>query len=233
MILFTNGCSWTWGGGLSPWFTKDNKVDDNLRKTLVWPHHLGQLINASQVVNLGLGCGSNQRTVRTTFDWFMHEYKKDEKVIAVIQITDPARYEYYVSENIDDFTSEPLRWAKMTPSAGISHHEPEETFIANKNVRLSSYTTIEGMYKIITDCSALSYLFKKHNVEYYFFTGATTFSRFYPSEYKNYLANLPCLDMLNLWAYERISKTDGHPSILGHKQLAEHIYNAIRPSTGL
>lgn len=233
MILFTNGCSWTWGGGLEPYFKSNHVSDHELRKSLVWPNYLGQLLGVSKTFNLSQGCGSNQRTVRTTFDWFLREYNSNEKVVAIIQITEPARYEYYVTDNIDDFENDRDYWARVTPTSLQSEHENYNTALNNKNQRLSTYTTIEGMYKLIGDCSALMHLFEKHNVEYYFFSGPFRLSEQYPVEYKNYLYSMPYLDIDHLWKYERISDADVHPSLLGHKQIAEYIYKAIRPSTGL
>jgi hypothetical protein len=37
--LLTNGCSWTWGGGI------DNYMSDEDRIKNVWPHHLMNLLN--------------------------------------------------------------------------------------------------------------------------------------------------------------------------------------------
>jgi hypothetical protein len=64
MILLTNGCSWTYGGSLG--LDEIEKQEQRLQST--WPHHLGQLLNVSENVQLAVGCGSNQRIVRTTFD---------------------------------------------------------------------------------------------------------------------------------------------------------------------
>jgi hypothetical protein len=69
--LFTNGCSWTWGGSLEEyWETEEDRLK------LVWPHHLGNLLRADNVVNLSLSCGSNQRIVRTTLNWLLSKTYK-------------------------------------------------------------------------------------------------------------------------------------------------------------
>ena len=98
MILFTNGCSWTWGGGLN---VPGDNFGDNLyagveRQKLLWPYHLGLKLNAEKTVNLSMGCGSNERIARTTFDWLQQQTLEDiKKTVAVIQITKVNRYEYY------------------------------------------------------------------------------------------------------------------------------------------
>lgn len=245
MILFTNGCSWTWGGGLEPYFGSNYVFDHDKRQELVWPHHLGKFLNADKVINLSSGCGSNQRIVRTTFDWFINDYKNNEPIVAVIQMTDPARYEYYLTDSLEDFTNDPLYWTKLAPRTHLFHvkkndsNEPINSWDPawkerdieierERNYRLSTYTLIEGMYKTIGHCSALAHLFEKHNVEYYFFGGCFGFRPNYPDQYKNYLSKLNYLDFK--WdEVEPISNADMHPSILGHKQLAELIYKIIRP----
>lgn len=223
MILFTNGCSWTWGGALEPHFKTQEE-----RLKLVWPHYLGQMLNASKVVNLAAGCGSNQRIVRTTFDWVLQEYKTDEPVLAIIQLTETARYEYYTTDDIDDFTNDEEHWAKVTPSASYA---PYEKNIANsylRTMRYRTFTTIEGMYKMISDCNALAKLFESYNIKYYMWPGASRIPDTYPSLYKNYLINkCNVLNMDNAWEYERYSQSDLHPGLLGHKQIAEILYNNI------
>lgn len=239
MILFTNGCSWTWGGGLEPHFRSNDINDDNKRLPLVWPHHLGKLLNANKVINLSAGCGSNQRIFRTTFDWFLNEYKNDEPIIAVIQLTDPARYEYYLTDSIEDFTNDQLHWTKLTPSAhilsmrGVDPNEPiwkqrELELIKERDSRMATYTLIEGVYRMIGYCSSLAHLFEKHNVEYYFWGGYFKFNPEYPIRYKNYLTKINHLDF-EWHSVDPISTKDMHPSLLGHKQLAELIYQTIRP----
>lgn len=239
MILFTNGCSWTWGGGLEPHFRVNDINQDDIRLQLVWPHHLGKLLNADKVVNLSIGCGSNQRIVRTTHDWFLHEYKNYEPIVAVIQITDPARYEYYMTDNFEDFTNDPLFWTRITPTSVMFNLDNSPSWsldyqrreiIANRerDSRMSTYTLIEGMYKFINTCSALAHLFEKHNVEYYFFGGYFKYRPNYPIEYKNYLTKLHYVD--TEWAtVDPISAKDSHPSLLGHQQIADMLYKIIRP----
>lgn len=104
--LFTNGCSWTYGGGLdNPPTTEHIK---NLHDNVVWPAHLKRKMNFDQCINLASGCGSNQRICRTTFDWLA---KQDEETLknttAVIQWSQVVRFEYYVNKNGEGQTVEP------------------------------------------------------------------------------------------------------------------------------
>lgn len=225
MILFANGCSYTWGGGLEPFY----KLEEE-RLSILWPHHLGQMIGASKVINLGLGCGSNQRIVRTTFDWFLREYDKSEEVIAVIQLTDPARYEYYVTDDVNDFSNASERWARLTASALLSPFEKHHDDVKyRRNKRLLTYTTIEGMYKMVSDMSALANLFERYKAKYIFWPGATMIPTIYPKEYLDYLKTLNMVNMDYSWNYNTVSEKDHHPGIEGHKQIAKLLFDIIKP----
>lgn len=241
MILFTNGCSNTWGGGLEPHFRQNDINDNSKRLSLVWSHHLGKLLNADKVINLSAGCGSNQRTVRTTFDWFINDYKKNEPVIAVIQITDPARYEYYLTHDFSDFENDTDQWLKLTPSAHVLNNDSliKHNFVLSeiepkvkkeRDSRMLTYTLLEGMYRTITNLSALANLFKDNSVEYHFFEKGFNMPEFYPIKYKKYFKELHFIDAIERdFKVDTVSKVDNHPSVLGHKQLADLLYQRIRP----
>jgi hypothetical protein len=241
MILFTNGCSNTYGGGLEPHFVIDNKFDHSKRLESVWPHHLGKLLNADKVVNLAEGCGSNQRIVRTTFDWFMNDFKKNQKAIAVIQLTDPARYEYYLTNDFSDFENHDSQWTRLTPSAhvinqlglerlNLNYRELEPKITKERDSRMLTYTLIEGMYKTISQVSALVHLFERHNVEYHFFGRGFTLYDSWPVKYKQHMKDLNFIDThRENWQFDKVSIKDTHPSVLGHKQIADLLYQRIRP----
>ena len=55
MILLTNGCSWTYGGGLDAHYPTREELDQ-----VTWPKHLADLLGADEFYNLAAGCGSNQ-----------------------------------------------------------------------------------------------------------------------------------------------------------------------------
>ena len=226
MILFTNGCSWTRGGGLN-FYTEQDRLN------LVWPKHLGDLLGADKVINLSRGCSSNQRIVRTTHDWFLNEYKGEE-IIAVIQWSDLARYEYYVTDKINDFSNLPHRWSLITPTSTIMPNldaNGNPIKVVEFEDRLATYTDIEGMYRHMTHLGALTNLFSMFNVRYYYWFFHTLLPIGTPSLYvdfvtKNY--NFLFKDFVCPWNYDRVSPSDPHPSTKGHKQIAEMIYKAMQ-----
>lgn len=78
MKLFANGCSFTWGGGIleeehQQFFSilDQPKHLIELRERSVWPYFLSEKLKADMCVNYAMGCGSNDRIVRTTLDFFI------------------------------------------------------------------------------------------------------------------------------------------------------------------
>ena len=120
MILFTNGCSWTYGGSLG----LEKQLEERL--ATVWPAKLAQKLGAESVTQLAEGCGSNQRIVRTSLQWLMSQTREDcEKTVAVIQWTDANRYEYYQPRNIENFSENYKdRWAKVKIDVCLQNSEP-------------------------------------------------------------------------------------------------------------
>lgn len=229
MILLTNGCSWTWGGGLEDYFTTNERIDHDKRESLVWPYYVGNHFQANKIINLSRGCSSNQRIVRTTFDWFLQNYSGIEPVLAIIQLTDPSRYEYYHTKNIDDFTNNDDCWAKATAQQVISNHDFDFSEMQYRhNLRMSTFTSIEGIYRIVEGCSALAKLFDRYKVQYYFWPAICKIPNESPEHLKKYSRSLNFLDYDQIWEYDRISNIDTHPSLLGHKQIADKIISTIQ-----
>jgi hypothetical protein len=231
MILFTNGCSWTWGGGLDS--CEDNKLDDQERLKLVWPHHLSNLLNVNKTVNLAAGCGSNSRILRTTFDWIHEQNIEDLKdTVAVIQWSEYSRYEYYTPEDYDEpYENISDRWARAKIGCVISQYEYITDQLLNQvEKRLETLTDVESMYKHVTECDALGSLFKNYGIKYYYWNFGNRVHR-YPNKVKDYmLSNHRWLDNgICDWEYDRIRiNLDPHPNLIGHKQLAEIIYNRMK-----
>jgi hypothetical protein len=229
MILFANGCSFTWGGSLEPHFTNDKE-----RLALCWPAHLGTLLKADEVVNLGEGCGSNQRILRTTFDWLSKQTpERLAETVAVIQWTDSSRYEYYFPENFyNDQENIPERWAKVKEGVCLQVGERHEVALARSQHRFETLTMQEESYQIISNCSAIANMFQNFGVTRYYFWSHHGWGDRYLTRPRSYFANrFPWIDDTKVgrarWVWDRVSSTDGHPSVQGHKEIAEIIYKNI------
>lgn len=231
MILLTNGCSWTWGGGLNL------DKHDRLRANAVWPKKLGDLVQAEKTYNLSAGCGSNQRIVRTTFDWIMAQSKEDlEKTVAIIQWTELSRYEfYYPADYSNEYENHQDRWVRGKIDCILNSYDHNEMAKQKYNdLRLSTYTEIEGMYRFIGDLLAVDSLLKHHNIPYYFWTYDTRILERFPKEAHEFCKDkFNWLNMIHLheWEYERVSDSDDHPSLTGHKQIAQFLAEHIKSST--
>jgi hypothetical protein len=229
MILFTNGCSWTYGGGLE----LDHYSQTEERLTSVWPHHLGNFLGAEKTINLATGCGSNSRILRTTFNWIQEQTPEDlNKTVAVIQWSEYSRYEYYTPYDFSNkYEDLPNGWVKAKPGLVLSSLEQDKDKVLERSEsRLSTYTDIEGLYKHIAECDSLAALFKKYNIKYYYWHYGNILHES-PNKIKEYLlTNHVWLDKgICDWKYDRVNlKTDFHPSISGHRQLAEIIYNKMK-----
>jgi len=214
--LFTNGCSWTFGGGLDEPDTIEHLK--HLHDNVVWPAQLKKIMGYDQVINLSAGCGSNQRICRTTFEWVMQQTPETlQNTVAVIQWSQLDRYEYYVPHPDDDrFTERSAtlndlegilyfseadakirgslqkeqlsRWTKVSPRSFISYYEEPYRKQAEKTAhdRYRTYTNIEGIYTWLSQLSFLHDLFTHHNVKYYYWFFASEVFA-YPQHIQDYI----------------------------------------------
>lgn len=220
MILFTNGCSWTCGGGLE----LNGKKFDKLRNQVVWPKYLGDLMNVEDTINMAAICGSNQRIVRTTFEWFHKNFDPNKSYTAIIQWTELSRYEYYVTDNpFTDFTNDSDCWARAKPGVVWTTKEDPKRALKTSERRLQTYTSIEGNYNHLRDCAALAYLFDNLGVRYYFWNYHDNLIN---SEFSGYFKQFNYIDA-STWEYERVSTSDTHPSFKGHRELAQLLYDSL------
>ena len=213
--LFTNGCSWTYGGGLDQPDTREHIT--HLHDNIVWPAHVKRLMNFDEQVNLSAGCGSNQRICRTTFDWLSKQTLETLKnTTAVIQWSCVDRYEYYVPKNNETYGIEPGlpedihhtmlkliiensafsitdirtidRWAKVNPHGLISYYEnhSSENVINEAQRRYRTYTEQEGIMTWLTQLGFLHDLLNHYEVEHYFWQ-FSSFIKGYDKHIQDYM----------------------------------------------
>ncbi len=255
--LYTNGCSWTWGGALEMYWNNHNE-----REKLVWPYHLSNKLNIEKTINHALGCGSNQRIVRTTLDWIFSKSQEElYNTLVIIQWSDPSRFEYYVPKNDDDsFESLHNRWILNKTDHvidsftvnGMSDHrgfftldDPNELddrvlitnddHLYNKN-KLSRETDIESTYTFFTQMETLYSILNLYNVRHYFWTfDGTIFKIFEESPIFSKVKHR--YNWLTIKGYEQWCmvtdvpshlRHDGHPTLNGHKQISQMIYSNIQ-----
>lgn len=236
-FLYTNGCSWTWGGALKDsngnvfGVHKDSSVETweeaKERLTKLWPHHLGEMLGVENTYNLSLGCGSNQRIFRTTFEWLHKQDKEDlQNTVAVIQLTEPSRFEFYYG---DDKNYQSDLWAGCNVNS-IVNYQRQINKKEYLNCRLQQYTWHEGFYDTLSCVISLISLFKEFKLkEYYFWSHipnilpkiekVITVPTLYLSEYDN-VGEVEDVNGNTFWDY--------HPSETGHTEIAKQIYEKIK-----
>lgn len=237
MLLYTNGCSWTYGGSLDKHFIVNDRLDDEKRLSLVWPHHLGNLLNAKKVTNLSAGCGSNSRMIRTTLDYLRTLSSQErEDTIAVMQFTEWSRFELYnqLDEN-NDYENIQERWLKCKVDTAIlsgSHMQAPDNIddivdLVNRKIILE--TPIVWIYQTLGCMYSLKGIFETYGVKKYYFWQLGQGWNYWPDKYKTEIyENFNIIDKDKDWEYERVDKIkDTHPSLNGHKELANIIYNKI------
>jgi len=243
MKLFANGCSFTWGGAIYPslhdlnaggqlldYYNTSELNQQRLRDT--WPDQLGNLLGATESVNMSMGCGSNDRILRTTLDFFTDKIAKQQSQdwLAVIQWTQTHRYEYW-DENTNS-------WAMVIPS-GVSVGRPVPWAVTQeldrlKDVTYSYQNDITYAQRYWTQVISLASFFKLHGIRYWFSNLSMDTWPALSQEQQNYLKTNMCwfkddpyYQFGNLFK-DRHEKGSGHPSLLGQQQIAESIYKIIK-----
>lgn len=242
MKLFTNGCSFTWGGAIYPrlYDEQGNLLDyantseiNQKRLSEVWPSHLSKKIAAEQVVNLSIGCGSNERIVRTTFNFFsnlVHNQELTKDWVAIIQLSIPHRFEYW-----DDVSES---WALCMVNGSMTSKETDYQHTQNIDSFAKHIWTHfnEKTYsqKYWTQVVGLASFLKNFNIPYWFSnldTSAIDQIEKHQFEYLqnhvSWLGDNPKKKFGELFE-ERHDSGSGHPSLLGHRQIANSIYNIIQ-----
>ena len=237
MKLFANGCSFTWGGDIIKSLHDetgqllDGQASGQLndyRLNVTWPKHLSNLLSCTEVHNQSLGCGSNARILRKTFEFFIPKVNNGEDIseyISVIQWTDPSRFEYY---------------NQYEKSWALAKHD----MVVYENKKVSDdddFTLRKSYFKNLNDKTwhnnffghvlSLGFFFKTHNIKHLFTMTHSNFDTMDKFQinyldrsfnwYKNSIKLCSIEDM-------QIDKTNSnHPSLIGHQQIAKNLYNWI------
>ncbi len=233
MKLFTNGCSFTWGSEIyrefvdikdpyNPWksypgFITDEQ--DTYRKENIWSHHLHKYLNTISYTNLAENAGSNQRIVRTTLDFFTNLLQTNELVndyVAVIQWTEPSRFEV--------FDSELNSYINIT-NANIKYNVKDDY-----RRKVLTYRLLEDPKNFEQDwfnqMVCLSSFFTLHNLKYLFATMDERDLTFKYSETFNWLGdNKFDRQILNSHNFRYPLK---HPDLQGHRIIAKRVYNRLQ-----
>jgi len=241
MKLLANGCSFTYGS-------------DMLKSTSqTWPTQLEN--NFSEVHNIAMGGGSNDRIVRTTLDFCNNNDMND--YMAVIQWTSPFRKEYY-NPNTNDWVG---GTTLLQDNSSLNNIIMDVTVekgakVTDKDLQVISKAATQDMlylqsmtdYRLsmLKNILTLQNFFKQHNIKYLFTSmgpethiAGTMFTHIHSLQNSQILHLLEgCVDdtkwtdisfanMLDNNLEYIISQDDTHPNEKGHKLLAHTIWQHI------
>jgi hypothetical protein len=243
MKLFANGCSFTWGGeifknihdtSLYPAVIMDEKYesDENRRRLEVtWPKKLADLLGCTEFHNHSMGCGSNERIVRKTLEFFTTKINQGIDVsdyIAVIQWTETSRFEF--------FDAESKSWGLVKHDV-IAIEKPrgieDIDFAQNLYDTFKYNNDIYWASKLFASILCLGNFFKQHNIKHVFtmmnapytFIGFDKYQLDYCINNFTWYNNNIIKSGIDDMEVERVGS--GHPSEYGHTQIAEHLYKFI------
>lgn len=239
MNLFTNGCSFTWGGSIYPkMYDSTGQLLDYYntselnqeRLSRVWPGQLAQLMNAESCVNLALTCASNERIVRTTLEFFLNPENQNKQWLAIIQWSLPERFEFWSDEN--------NCWAVVSPQ-WVTFNNPQSTTPAEatdaflKHVYgMQGYRTYAK--KFWTQLVTLSSFFQSRGIDYrYTRLMRLPHEHLDPWQTEYAITQLPWIGDGRTHDFGQMFDPEnkmpmGHPTALGHEQVAQFIWNSIK-----
>jgi len=79
---------------------------------------------------------------------------------------------------------------------------------------------------MLTYSSAMAYIFKSYGIKYYFWSHIFNFNYFNRKVNDFMQKNQSWIKVLG--EYDRIGNHDPHPSVTGHKEIAEQILNFVK-----
>ncbi len=233
MKLFANGCSFTWGGGILEeehqlFGALDNQVDQqysNFRESAVWPFKLHTLLNTDTVVNLGMGCGSNSRIVRTTLDYFVSLQDNGDDLsdyFAVIQWSEPSRYEIYDTNAASWLL---IKSDVIIPSVDNDRYIELQTRLIEDPINYHS--------DMFVHMTTLSSFFDKWKIRY-MFTSLLPVQTNSECQYKycvdtmNWFMNHPAYTICSMLPDQGFKYSSGHPNLDGHSRIASAMYDYMK-----
>jgi len=257
MKLYSNGCSYTWGGTLFSikytddsgnyyYLPRDKDCEQNKKRLeTVYPHHLGKLLNAAEVINDSMGGGSNDRIVRTTLDYFTNAKLKGQDLtdyFVTIQWTEPNRTEIY-----DDFFDH--SYVGIMTNGLCSENPQDGSYIHHEKVNKLYYkyfsNNVNDYNRLIKNIYSVGYFLRYHKIPHLFFSLGQLFSTWIEPEAQDVSRRVQLLDhynslmndftwfidanqsMTTVMTFEDCMPEGTHPNAKGHQQIAQTLYDYI------
>ena len=204
---------------------------ENLRRLQVtWPSKLAAHLGCTEFCNQSMGCGSNERIVRKTLEFFIDKINQGIDVsdyIAVIQWTEVSRFEFFdsISKSWGIVKHDVVAIENDRP---VDEHESKELRTSFKYNNTKSWAS-----KLFASIVCLGNFFNQHNIKHVFtmlncehsLIGFDQYQITYCNDnfvWYNGDINKSGIDNMNV---DRLGSS--HPSELGHIQIADHIHKFL------
>lgn len=232
MNIFANGCSYTFGGGLYNLVDQEklvdsNNSDDNTNKerlNTTWPGRLAKRLKSDNFKNYALSCGSNDRIVRTSIEFYRNLLSQGKSVTnwyAVIQLTYSERFEFFDNNNQSWSLVKHNRYIR---GDGTLYPQEDQSRLQNY-YRYNNKTYWEQ--KTLNQIMTLGHFFCFHNIPYIFWSMysdqllLSKDGKKYCNKYFNWLHE-------DIDHFPKVQKLScGHPTRKGHEELAKIIHRGL------
>ena len=234
--LVMNGCSFT--AGLSTWLKGTNPQDDKLSKSDKLK------LSASRLLSKKLGCvehnisqpgGSNERIIRTTYDFVKNNKELKDKTIIICGLSQISRMEVFMDNKIFQ-----IRMG-LKEVGHIDKHWLSR-FGSNKELENWIRTYIKYFYhekwemeKLSRDLIFLQTFVEKEGFDIIFFSSILELDERESDVWSNYNLKLDTMDELNFFQFPNQSKSwrdfnghGHHPNDEDNKILSDLLFEHIR-----
>lgn len=244
--LYATGCSFTYGHIPDSLANDPQAIQNYTEKPCPWTWAGHMKSHFDECVNEAWGGGSNHRMIRRCHEFFS-SVEDPSNWVAVIQLTDPYRFEYFdnvIQNHVGIFHSNEhvLLDDRTSNSKTIDLDDVirrSKTPVAHRMLFLNyDLIAIELFEKLL----ALTKFLESKNIEY-FVTAMST--KCAPEIIANDCSSKHAKDLFNLLDFDKVvtlrplshqlvnsedfeSPTDLHPSKHGHEKIYRYIYNHLK-----
>lgn len=245
MILYTNGCSFTAGGGLEEYVNPNNLPNQaDFIKEHTWAKHLGDKLGVEKIINHGRMCGSNHRILRKTFDFLSQTEHDCKDIIVGIQFTNNNRFEYYESKtefgssgynillgkNNGEVKNLQENWKQVKVGRnemGFADNERDllmkETEFTDRFLSIYQNGKIQDCYDTLFLLNTMQNILEKFEVKKYFFWSEINWHGNHTAETEYFIKkHIPFLLLNETMGVDYLKCA--HPSLKGHKKISEILY---------
>tara|TARA_R110000868_G_C10649400_1_gene744829 strand:- start:135 stop:698 length:564 start_codon:yes stop_codon:yes gene_type:complete len=184
-----------------------------------------------------MGSGSNERIVRTTLDYFTNlilnghydhvNGQYDHEWVAIIQWTQSPRFEFW--DDIAKCWAMCLPTGSTTSNSTENEHQQYNDHFQNMHYRYCNDKTYS--HKYFQQVTTLACFFEKHHIKYWFSNlDKMVFTHLEPAQQQYLRTHVNWIKSVRAYfGYLFDDQTDsGHPSLYGHQQIADNIYDIIK-----